>query len=86
MLQVAERSGPAPRGQPPGPVHHVAFQDGPQRVPFGLEQRLPGGRQHVGDVRGRLVAIAVQTAPPPPDKSALQKAINRRELTPATPN
>jgi hypothetical protein len=33
-----------------------------------------------------LVAIAVQTAPPPPDRSALQKAINRRELTPATPN
>jgi hypothetical protein len=35
-----------------------------------------------------LVAIAVQTAPPPPgrDKSALQRAIGRRELTPATPN
>jgi len=33
-----------------------------------------------------LVAVAVQTAPKPPDKSALQKAINRRELTPATPN
>ena len=33
-----------------------------------------------------LVAIAVQTAPPPPDKSALQRAINRRTLTPATPN
>jgi hypothetical protein len=33
-----------------------------------------------------LVAIAVQTAPPPPDKSALQRAINRRRLTPATPN
>ena len=33
-----------------------------------------------------LVAIAVQTAPPPPDKSALQNAISRRGLTPATPN
>jgi hypothetical protein len=33
-----------------------------------------------------LVAIAVQTAPPPPYKSALQEAINRRKLTPATPN
>jgi hypothetical protein len=33
-----------------------------------------------------LVAIAVQTAPPPPDKSALQRAISRRGLTPATPN
>jgi hypothetical protein len=33
-----------------------------------------------------LVAIAVQTAPPPPDKSALQNAIARRALTPATPN
>ena len=33
-----------------------------------------------------LVAIAVQTAPPPPDKSALQNAISRRALTPATPN
>jgi len=33
-----------------------------------------------------LVAVAVQTAPPPPDKSALQKAINRRTLTPVTPN
>ena len=33
-----------------------------------------------------LVAVAVQTAPKPPDKSALQKAINRRGLTPATPN
>jgi hypothetical protein len=33
-----------------------------------------------------LVALAVQTAPPAPDKSALQNAINRRRLTPATPN
>jgi hypothetical protein len=33
-----------------------------------------------------LVALAVQTAPTPPDKSALQKAIGDRALTPATPN
>jgi hypothetical protein len=33
-----------------------------------------------------LVALAVQTAPPPPDKTALQNAISRRGLTPATPN
>ena len=33
-----------------------------------------------------LVALAVQTAPAPPDKSALQRAINDRALTPATPN
>lgn len=33
-----------------------------------------------------LVALAVQTAPPPPSKSALQDAIRRRGLTPATPN
>lgn len=33
-----------------------------------------------------LVALAVQTAPTPPDKSALQKAIGHRVLTPATPN
>jgi len=33
-----------------------------------------------------LVAIAVQTAPRPPDKSALQRAISRRTLTPVTPN
>ena len=33
-----------------------------------------------------LVAIAVQTAPPPPRKGDLQNAISRRELTPATPN
>ena len=33
-----------------------------------------------------LVALAVQTAPAPPDKSALQKAISHRALTPATPN
>jgi hypothetical protein len=33
-----------------------------------------------------LVAIAVQTAPKPPDQSALQNAINHRALTPATPN
>ena len=33
-----------------------------------------------------LVAIAVQTAPTPPDKKALQRAIGRRALTPATPN
>ena len=33
-----------------------------------------------------LVAIAVQTAPPPPSKADLQNAISRRELTPATPN
>lgn len=33
-----------------------------------------------------LVAIAVQTAPPPPRKSDLENAISRRALTPATPN
>jgi len=33
-----------------------------------------------------LVALAVQTAPRPPTKSALQDAIRRRRLTPATPN
>ena len=33
-----------------------------------------------------LVALAVQTAPAPPDKSALQNAISHRALTPATPN
>jgi len=33
-----------------------------------------------------LVALAVQTAPPPPRKSDLQDAIRRRQLTPATPN
>ena len=33
-----------------------------------------------------LVALAVQTAPAPPDKSALQKAIGHRVVTPATPN
>src|SRR5580693_7349654 len=33
-----------------------------------------------------LVALAVQTAPTPPDKSALQNAISHRALTPATPN
>jgi hypothetical protein len=38
------------------------------------------------DAYTNLVAVAVQTAPKPPDKSALQKAINRRGLTPATPN
>jgi len=33
-----------------------------------------------------LVALAVQTAPTPPDASALQRSIRRRSLTPATPN
>jgi hypothetical protein len=33
-----------------------------------------------------LVAIAVQTAPRPPRKSDLRKAISNRRLTPATPN
>ena len=33
-----------------------------------------------------LVAVAVQTAPPPPNKSALQRALSRRTLTPVTPN
>ena len=33
-----------------------------------------------------LVAVAVQTAPPPPDKKALQRAISHRTLTPVTPN
>ena len=33
-----------------------------------------------------LVAIAVQTAPTPPDKSALQRAISHRTLTPVTRN
>jgi hypothetical protein len=33
-----------------------------------------------------LVAVAVQTAPRAPNRSALQRAINRRGLTPATPH
>jgi hypothetical protein len=33
-----------------------------------------------------LVAIAVQTAPPPPRRSAVRKAVGGRRLTPATPN
>ena len=33
-----------------------------------------------------LVAQAVLIAPPPPSKSAVQDAIRRRGLTPATPN
>jgi hypothetical protein len=33
-----------------------------------------------------LVALAVQTAPAPPDKDALQRAISHRVLTPATSN
>ena len=33
-----------------------------------------------------LVAIAVQTAPPPPSKRELRRAIIRRHITPATPN
>ena len=33
-----------------------------------------------------LVALAVQTAPTPPDKSALQNAISHRALSPATPH
>jgi hypothetical protein len=33
-----------------------------------------------------LVALAIQTAPKPPDKDALQNAISHRALTPATPN
>jgi hypothetical protein len=33
-----------------------------------------------------LVAVAVQTAPEPPSKAAVQRAISHRTLTPATPN
>jgi hypothetical protein len=33
-----------------------------------------------------LVALAVQTAPTPPDASAWQRSIRHRSLTPATPN
>jgi len=33
-----------------------------------------------------LVAIAVQTAPPPPRKSDVRNAVRRRKLTPSTPN
>jgi hypothetical protein len=33
-----------------------------------------------------LIAVAVQTAPRAPNRSALQRAINRRGLTPATPH
>jgi hypothetical protein len=33
-----------------------------------------------------LVAVAVQTAPQPPDRCAVQRAISHRTLTPATPN
>lgn len=38
------------------------------------------------DTYTNLVAIAVQTAPPPPKKSDLHKAISNRRLTPSTPN
>jgi hypothetical protein len=33
-----------------------------------------------------LVAIAVQSAPPPPSRRELRRAISRRHITPATPN
>jgi hypothetical protein len=33
-----------------------------------------------------LIAIAVQTAPPPPDESYLYKALSNRRLTQGTPN
>jgi hypothetical protein len=33
-----------------------------------------------------LVAFAVQTAPPPPERSDIRRAIARRELTAATSN
>jgi hypothetical protein len=55
-VQVGQRRGPAPGGELPGAVHHVAFEDGPQGAPFGLEQRVPGGGQDVGGVFGHLVA------------------------------
>jgi len=55
-VQVGQRGGPALRRELPGAVHHVTFQDGAQRAPFRLEQRPPGGGQHVGDVPGHLVA------------------------------
>ena len=55
-VQVGQRGGPALRGELPGAVHHVTFQDGAQRPPFRLEQRPPGGGQHVGDVPGHPVA------------------------------
>jgi hypothetical protein len=38
------------------------------------------------DAYSDLVAFAVQTAPPPPKKSDVRRAIARRELTTATPN
>jgi len=54
----------------------------PERPPK-LARLLKRLRQ---DAHTDLVAIAVQTAPQPPDKSALQRAISRRTLTPVTSN
>ena len=62
-MQVGQRRGPALRDELAGPVDHVPFEDGPQRVPFGLEQRLPGDGQDISGVSGRLVAG--QDAPDP---------------------
>jgi predicted MFS family arabinose efflux permease len=62
-VQVGQRGGPAAGGKLPGPVHHVALQDRPQRAPFRLEQRPPGRREHIGRVGGEVVAG--QQAPDP---------------------
>ena len=47
-MQVGQGSGPAVRGQPPGPVHDVAFQHRPQPRPVRFDQHAPGGVQGVG--------------------------------------
>ena len=56
FMQAGQRGGPALRGELPGAVHHVALEDGAQRPPFRLEQRLPGSGEHVGGVPGGPVA------------------------------
>ena len=60
-------------------------------VPSGLTGTLKNSAQALlkrlrQDAYTDLVAMAVQTAPPPPNKSDVWNAIRRRTLTPVTPN
>ena len=61
--EVGQRGPPAPGGQLPRAVHDITLEQGAQRGPFGLDQRLPGDREHVGGVRGDLVAVQDRAHP-----------------------
>jgi hypothetical protein len=57
----------------------------PDHLDHPLPLRIERGKTELR-IEIQSVVAELQTAPPPPDKSALQQALSRRRLTPVTPN